>query len=359
VAQSVRSRIMTQLYGEHTDNPRLQQRLHTLAKAAGAPARANGVTAGDAGTDATASSAPPAECSADAADRSSGWPWTQPPRPPVDPVRHVAEVAHELRNPLNGVIGFTSLLALSDLDQRQRTYAEGAQTSAQMLLRLCNQLLDLSALDAGHFRLSLAAVDARALAQETAAVLQPLADARAGLKLRVDCASDLPGWLELDASRVQQILMNLLGNALKFTLRGEVVVQVGWRPGDAPANEAASTRAAAPGDRGQLCLAVQDTGCGIDNRLLEHLFDEFTQADVHDNRGAGLGLAISRRIAQAMHGSLNACSRPGVGSRFELRVPTVVLTPDAATRNDLAQASPAGTNGPAPQRTQPLSPLSP
>lgn len=226
--------------------------------------------------------------------------------------QHVAAIAHELRNPLNGVVGSVSLLMMSDLDARQHRYAALAQTSAQVLLRMCNQLLDLARMDAEQFSLDLKPHDVRQLVQDALDVHRATTQHRPQVALRIEIDPTLPAWLMLDGLRVQQIVMNLVGNAIKFTELGEVVLSLRWLPG------AADERG------GQLLTQVRDTGRGFDPRQAERIFDEFVQLDdARRGEGAGLGLSICRRLSEQMGGRLSASSALGRGSTFRLELPAM------------------------------------
>lgn len=288
VGQSVRSHLMAQLHGAIGEQgDRMARRLKGLD----AQLKQLGVAA----------EAPPLRL-----------PVNEAPAPSPDASRqYLAEVAHELRNPLNGVIGFTSLLTMSTLDARNQRYADMAHHSAQVLLRLCNELLDLARMDAGKLDLRPAPTNLRALTAEVLGVVQTQADAKPGLVLRAELAASLPPSLLVDGLRLQQILMNLIGNALKFTSVGEVVVSLRW---DAdPGGD---------GDAGRLLASVRDTGPGFDAAEADLLFNEFSQLDSPQRRdGAGLGLAICHRLVTYMGGHIRATSQPGRGSEFSFELP--------------------------------------
>lgn len=226
--------------------------------------------------------------------------------------RHfVAEVSHEMRNPLNGVIGMTSLLMLSELDEQQRQYVQIAQSSAQMLMALCNDILDLAKIDAGRFELRPTAVDPARLVREVVQTFEPLAQARhLALRCLVDTA--LPERVEMDALRLQQVLMNLVSNAIKFTAAGSVEVDVRWRGGSDAAAD------------GLLVVAVHDTGPGFDAQERARLFQEFAQlgtAAAHREGGTGLGLVLCRRLVDLMGGNLEVESAKSHGSTFRFALP--------------------------------------
>ena len=221
--------------------------------------------------------------------------------------RLLAHVMHEMRNPLNGLLGMTSLLMLSQLDDQQRKYVRLAQSSAQMIMGLCNDLLDLARMDAGRLALHLEPADVGALLRETLQILEPLAQAKR-LALEGSIAAALPALLLVDRLRLRQVCMNLLGNAIKFTPAGRVQMIVEWQP------QAAR--------RGELRVTVADTGPGLDAAQRARLFQEFEQVG-HDSSaaGAGLGLAVCRRLVGLMGGAIDVDSQPGRGSTFWFTVP--------------------------------------
>ena len=231
---------------------------------------------------------------------------------PERQARFLAHVTHEMRNPLNGVLGMNSLLLKSNLDEKQRKYLTLAQSSAQMLLALCNDVLDMAKIDSGRFELHQEAHDVAAIAREVVQIFQPQAAIK---RLALNChfAQDLPARLLCDRLRIQQLLMNLLGNALKFTRRGSIDITLDWL---------AETEAA-----GQLVVAVRDTGSGLSEEAQARLFQEFTQADssvAQTHGGTGLGLALCRSLVELMGGEIGVTSAPDQGSSFRFAVPLSV-----------------------------------
>jgi signal transduction histidine kinase/CheY-like chemotaxis protein len=228
----------------------------------------------------------------------------------------LATMSHEIRTPLNAVLGLNELMLGSALDAQQRRYAELIGSSGRLLLALINDILDVSRIEAGHLQLSNAPFNARAAAEGVVALMQERALSKGlALRLAVSTGDDAP--LLGDAIRVQQILFNLVGNAVKFTANGEVLVAVVVTPG---ANRTASLR-----------LEVSDTGIGIPASALPTLFDRFTQADSTTMRrygGSGLGLAITREIVQIMSGTIDMSSTPGQGSRFVVTIPSFYADSD-------------------------------
>lgn len=216
----------------------------------------------------------------------------------------LATMSHEIRTPMNGVIGMADLLAESGLTEDQRVYTDTIRSSAQALLTIINDVLDLSRLDARKMTLAPEDFDLKTCVLEPTRLLRPQARGK-GLALKLEFEGDGPSYLHGDDSRLRQILINLLGNAIKFTHAGGVTVRV-------------RNRQAAKGGA-NLVIEVEDTGIGIPEDKLEHIFERFAQADASTTRefgGTGLGLTISRMLIEAMGGTIKVRSVPGQGTCF-------------------------------------------
>jgi signal transduction histidine kinase/ligand-binding sensor domain-containing protein/CheY-like chemotaxis protein/HPt (histidine-containing phosphotransfer) domain-containing protein len=226
----------------------------------------------------------------------------------------LARMSHEIRSPMNGVIGTLELLQRTPQSVQQAQLTTTIKASAQSLLRILNDILDLSKVEAGKLSLEATPFDLAALVEETVQLFAPQAEAK-HLELIVSPAPELDRLVVGDALRMQQILLNLLGNAIKFTERGEVVVTAtAGAAGAAGANELAVT------------IAIRDTGIGMTPEALARVFEPFAQADESTTRrygGTGLGLAICRELAALMGTTIQVDSAPGRGSQFtvQLRLP--------------------------------------
>lgn len=248
----------------------------------------------------------------------------------------LATVGHEIRTPMTGVIGMAELLGQTALDPTQRHYLDTVLRSGQHLLRIVNDLLDLSRAEAGKLSLNLADTDLRALLEEVHALEAPLIRAR-GIDCTLEIAADVPRRVLADATRLRQILLNLVHNAFKFTQRGAIAISA-QRAGDC------------------IVLGVRDSGPGLSEDECARLFQRFAQTRLGERSGgSGLGLAIVHQLAQTMGGRVGLQSTPGVGSFFSVQLPlapvaAAVDEPGAAAVLAPSAAAPFAADSPQPLR---------
>ena len=240
----------------------------------------------------------------------------------------LANISHEIRTPMNGIIGMAQILEFTELDTKQKEYLHDIQVSSQSLLSLINDVLDLSKIEAGRIELERTAFSLRGNISELLRTQVPQIQAK-GLTIKIDIPSEIPDGITGDQFRLKQLLINLVGNAVKFTVEGGITLSVAM--------------VVRYDDIALLRFSVTDTGIGITPEVLAKIFEPFTQADASTTRkfgGTGLGLTICTRLVELMGGKIEVESEAGAGSTFHVVIPFVV--------NDLKNETPVSGESPQP-----------
>jgi signal transduction histidine kinase/CheY-like chemotaxis protein len=239
----------------------------------------------------------------------------------------LANVSHELRTPLNGIMGFADLLQQEQLDEIQKRYANQIGKSAETLLRIVNDILDITAIEAGHLAFYEDTFSLRAELDNVFSILRPRAESKS-LELTLKIDDDVEDNLYGEANRLRQVISNLITNAVKYTDKGHISVHV--------------SRHGMKDDQVRLNFAVEDTGTGIPDEALSTIFDNFTRVEgfeTRTNEGVGLGLAIVKTLVQRMGGTLNVQSSVGVGSCFSCEIPFVISVKTAKVEEEVETPS--------------------
>ncbi|MFP4691798.1 MAG: ATP-binding protein [Bacteroidales bacterium] len=233
----------------------------------------------------------------------------------------LANMSHEIRTPMNAILGFSETLYERIDDPGQKKMLQSVLSSGKLLLTLLNDILDLSKVEAGKMEIVPVKTDMEEMIREMKMLYEPRAREK-GLMMRTIFPETFPDNIKLDEVRVKQILFNLVGNAVKFTRQGQVLIQIDF----IPCNQT----------QGELVISVTDTGTGISEKEQEYVFQPFYQQDGQPTRrhgGSGLGLAITKRLVERMHGRIEVESRPGKGSRFKVSIPGLTAGEEASQKS--------------------------
>jgi PAS domain S-box-containing protein len=249
----------------------------------------------------------------------------------------LANMSHEIRTPMNAILGYTELLSSMLVDQIQKNYINSIKSSGRSLLTLINDILDLSKIEAGKLEMEYDYVDTHSFFSEFERIFS-LKVSEKGLKFILDITSGTPAGIYIDEARVRQIVFNLIGNAIKFTSEGKIVIKVFTEnPRIVSSSKEKSEELI------DLIIEVQDTGIGISKKLQKAIFEPFIQGiDSKKYGGTGLGLTITRRLTALMNGTIHLQSEPGKGSTFIVRIPEIAYLRDFSETTIDIHIDPAG-----------------